>query len=270
MGALPKTRVNQAHCFEVTSIDCLGPINIKASMLRSNVVMKVWALVFVCQVTKAVHIEILTNMTSECYIAALKRFISRRGFCKLIYSDNGTNFRGGARIIEEDYNTFLNTFKNSEFQQEIIDWCSTQRMEFQFIPAHCAHVGGLHEAAVKSFKHHLKRVAGHRLFNLEELNTLVIQIEAILNSRPLTTIEANNNEYIILTAGHFLTGRMLIGVPEQQWGEKNLRTRWQIIEQQSQQFWHLWKNDYLHELQARNKWTTIQENIKLGQIVLIK
>lgn len=138
--------------------------------------------------SKAVHLELVTSLTSEAFIACFKRFMARRGLPKLVWSDNGSNFVGASRQLAELYD-FL---KTNEAQDSICDFCSTQLIEWRFIPQHAPHFGGIWEAAVKSTKMHLRKVMGDVKLSYEEMSTVLTQIESCLNSRPLVSL--NNDE----------------------------------------------------------------------------
>lgn len=94
MGELPRERVTQARPFYHTGVDYCGPFYIKEKKLRNRAKVKVYVSVFVCLAVKAVHLEIVSELTTDAFIAALKRFIARRGKCRSIHSNNGTNFVG--------------------------------------------------------------------------------------------------------------------------------------------------------------------------------
>lgn len=141
-----------------------------------------------------------------------------------------------------------------------------------FHSSRLSHFGGLWEAGVKSAKHHLKRVAGNAHFTFEELTTLLAQIECILNSRPLTQLSTDPNDYAPLTPAHFLLGKSLIGMPDPDVthiSETRL-SMYQRIQQVKQHFWSRWSKEYVSELQQRVKWKQTQSDIKVGTLVLIK
>lgn len=144
--------------------------------------------------------EIVEDMTSDSFMACLKRFIARRGRCAEIHSDNGTNFVGAQRelaaIIKKG---------GPDMAKEGIEW--------RFNSPSGPHFCGLWEAAVKSAKHHLKRIMGETKLTLTELNTLVCQVEACLNSRPITSMGSNPDEPEALTPAHFLVGGPLPYLP---------------------------------------------------------
>ncbi|XP_046976437.1 uncharacterized protein LOC124542541 [Vanessa cardui] len=129
--------------------------------------------------------------------------------------------------------------------------------------------GGLWEAAVKSTKHHLKRVLGEQKLTFEEFTTLLNQIEACLNFRPLCALTENKDDSF-LTPGHFLVGGPLLSPPLTDFDERCIKTRWQLTEKIHRDFWRKWSSDYLQHLQIRSKWKHPQENMKVNDIVLIK
>ncbi len=134
-----------------------------------------------CFYTKAVHIELVSDLTSEAFLAALKRFISRRGCPSDLHSDNGTNFVGANNILKEMY-SFLALLTT---QTTITSYLSTQKINWHFSPERAPHFGGLWKAAVKSTKFHLSWEIGDQKLTFEELSTVLCKVECCLNSRPL-------------------------------------------------------------------------------------
>ena len=165
-----------------------------------------------CPQRQLVHIEAVSDLTSEAFLAnCLRRFISWRGKLILLWSDHGTNFVKAKRILKELYE-FL---QQRVINETIANFCSTQGIQWNFIPEHAPHFGGLRESAVRSLKTHLRRIVGNSKLNFEQLTTVLSQIETCLNSWPLGVIPHYNNEGIeILTPGHlrpFRTTIFLIG-----------------------------------------------------------
>ncbi|XP_068987621.1 uncharacterized protein [Bombus flavifrons] len=155
--------------------------------------------------------------------------------------------------------------KGAEFSRR-----PTDTMAFQ--PPNSPHFGGLWEAAVKSFKHHLIRVVGTELLTFEHLNTLVIEIEAILNSRPLTPISSDPKDPPVLTPGHFLIGDTLTSLRERDFRTvpSGRLSSWQRIHQIKQYFWSRWNREYLNELTRRNKWDKGKHDIREGTVVILR
>lgn len=134
-------------------MDYAGPIKIRESHRRGNIpITKGYIAIFVCFNTKAVHIEVVSNLTTEAFLAALRRFTARRGICNQIFSDNGSNFIGAATELKE-----LQEFLEKE-ENDIVSTLAEQRITWKFIPPRAPNCGGLWEAAVKVAKKRLSAV----------------------------------------------------------------------------------------------------------------
>lgn len=268
MGNLPKARITESRPFSNVGVDYCGPFFIKERKHRNRAKIKVYVAIFVCLAVKAVHIELVSDLTSDAFLAALRRFIARRGFCSNIYSDNGTNFVGANNDLRE----LRELLKSDDHREKVQSFLAEKQIEWHFIPPQAPHFGGLWEAAVKSFKHNLKRVAGADLFTYENFNTLIIEIESILNSRPLTPISSDPNDLLVLTPGHFLIGEALTSLREREFSDtpQNRLSSWQHIQKIKQHFWTRWHREYLNELTSRNKWTKGNHQIKEGTVVLLR
>ena len=214
---------------------------------------------FLCFATKAVHNEIVTSLTTEAFLAALRRFIARRGRPKQIYSDNGTNFQGASNQLHDIYKML-----HSSQLARVQDFLADEGCNRKFIPPHGPHFGGLWEAAVKSIKHDLRRTLGSHNATYKELCTLLTEIEACQNSRPLCTT--------YLSPGYFLIGEPLTQLPSADYTNVkcNSLSRWQTYQQQLQQFWQRWSSDYLQSLQQRQRWQKKSCNLEPGELVLLR
>lgn len=141
---------------------------------------------------------------------------------------------------------------DEEVQKAEVQWKNELNPDFQrmktnwsFIPPAAPHFGGLWEAGVKSVKTHLKKVVGTRNLTFEELTTVLVQIEGILNSRPMCTMSNNPNSYIALTPTHFILGEALVSPPEPVLDTevKNPADRWLHLQTVRQRFWKSYVND---------------------------
>jgi len=192
---------------------------------RSKTIIKVYIAIFVCFVTKAVHIEVVTTLTTKAFLAALRRFIARRGKPKIIYSDNGSKFQGAANELHALYKMLQSTSQMSTVE----DFLATEGWEWKFILPHGPHFGGLWKAAVKYMKYHLRRTLGSQVATYEELCTLLAEIEACLNSRPLCALSDDPFNPTYLSPGHFLIGEPLTQLPAADFTDVkcNRLSRWQ-------------------------------------------
>ncbi|XP_058800272.1 uncharacterized protein LOC131669426 [Phymastichus coffea] len=202
MGVLPEARVDESPAFDHTGVNFFGPILMKEKAHRNRSFLKVYGCVLVCFAYKAVHIELVPDLSSHGFLTAFHRFVSRRGIPSNMYSDNGTNFVGANRELQELYDFF----EKPEFRREVGEHATAKRVQWHFNPPLSPHFGGLWEAAVKSFKHHLKPIVDNQ-FTFDQLETLLIEIEAILNSRPLGALSANPNDLLAVSPAHLLIGR---------------------------------------------------------------
>lgn len=267
MGDLPKERVTPTRAFLNSGVDFAGPYQILMSKGRGAKTTKAYISLFICMSTKAIHLELVGDLTSESFIGAFKRFVSRRGRCNHIWSDQGTNFVGANKEL-------ATAWADAKFKLEtdVVETLALDGTQWHFIPAYSPHMGGLWEAGVKSVKHHLKRVLTTNL-TFEEMSTLLCQIEACLNSRPLSPIEDTDTHHIQpLTPGHFLIGEAPIIVPSPDLKDIKMHhlSRWQHMQKLLNDFWHRWQNEYLSRLQQRPKWLKKIPEFDIGHIVLVK
>ncbi|XP_046408785.1 uncharacterized protein LOC124173310 [Ischnura elegans] len=256
MDSLPTSRIQPSRPFSSSGVDYAGPIYVKLGNARSKVQTKDCIAIFICLATKAIHIELVSDMTTAAFIVALRRFIARRGKCNHIYSDSGSNFVGAERELKK-------LFTDKERGRRITDFLSQEGCQWHFNPPNSPHQGGLWEAGVKSIKYHLRRVVGVASLTFEEMLTVLTQIEACLNSRPLCPLSDDPSDISFLTPGHFLTGGALTSLPEPDLCDVALHrlTRWQRVQQMVQRVWRCWSREYLHTLQQHQKWTETSKNL---------
>lgn len=267
MGSLPSVRVTPARAFYNSGVDYAGPVMLRTAKGRGHKAYKGYVSLFVCMVTKAVHIEVVSDLTSRGFLEAFKRFVARRGHCANLYSDNGTNFVGSSKELKELFDA-----ERSSMIPEIAESLAMQSTTWHFIPARAPNFGGLWEAGIKSTKYHIKRVIGESTLTYEELTTLLSQVEACLNSRPLSVNHEEPGQCSPLTPGHFLIGEPLITVPEISYEHSSLSSlkRWQLTQAMLQNFWRRWSNEYLVHLMHRYKWAYKVPEPQVGDIVLVK
>ncbi|XP_063376662.1 uncharacterized protein LOC134664029 [Cydia fagiglandana] len=263
MANLPECRLQISKAFAHTGVDLCGPLNVTLVRKRGAKSQKMYVCVFICLTTRSTHVEICADLSSETFLNALKRFISRRGPVDTMYSDNATNFVGADSHLKK----LLNQGFSDTFRRELLE----NQVKWRFIPPNAPHWGGSWEAAVKSFKTHLFRVIGAQILSYDELYTLLCQIEAVLNSRPLGLLSADPAEPAPLTPAHFLNTVPLRSLPASEITEErtNRLSRYSLLENLVQSYWRRWSLEFLHTLQAREKWNTDSRPITVGTVVLI-
>lgn len=266
MADLPSFRITEAKAFVHTGVDYAGPLKITLARRRGQQSQKAYICLFVCLVTKAVHVELVSDLTTNAFLAAFNRFISRRGPVSFLYSDNGTNFIGAKAQLDDLYKFLIGSEYNPALKRELIK----HRIEWKMIPPLSPHFGGMWESNIKSLKTHLYRVIGTQILTYEELQTVLVQIECIMNSRPLTVVSSDPYPDVI-TPAHFLMSTPLQSLPAADLTDVriSLTDRKQLLDHMVQSFWKKWHLEYLHTLQVRQKWTKPDHPIVTGTVVLV-
>ncbi|XP_062716004.1 uncharacterized protein LOC134291800 [Aedes albopictus] len=264
MAELPAARVTATQPFAVTGIDYWGPIQIQPQHRRAAP-RKAYVAVFVCFCTKAVHLELVADLSTQKFIQALRRFVSRRGLCSEIYSDNGRNFVGAAKELRH-------LLRSQEHRAAVVQECTKNGIKWRFNPPTASHFGGLWEAAIASAQKHFTRVLGPRILAFDDTETLLAQIECCLNSRPLVPISDDPSDFEPLTPGHFLIGSSLKALPDWDYSAipYNRLYHWQQTQKIFQDIWRRWHTEYLSTLQPRTKWLSPSKPIEVGRLVILK
>lgn len=187
-------------------------------------------------------------MTAEAFIAAFKRFIGRRGNLPYLYCDNGLNFVAANKILQLENEQAI-----KDFDEKIKDELANCNTQFKFNPPSAPWFGGIWERNIGSIKYHLKRTIGDRVLTYEELSTILTQIEACVNSRPICPLTEDIGDLNALTPGHFLIGDALTAPAEGNLLEtkENRLNRWEMCNRLKQSFWEKWCSEYVANLQKR-------------------
>ncbi|XP_058816087.1 uncharacterized protein LOC131679391 [Topomyia yanbarensis] len=268
MGDLPSVPVNQAYPFQKVGVDLAGPMYVRTSLRnKRSPFFKAYITVYVCMATKAVHLDLVSDLTTGTFIASLRRFVGRRGKPAHIYCDNATNFVGAQRELEE-----LRKLFRTQVHQDAV---RRQRNTVPLHPTSLSHIrwnlGSLREI-LKSVKTLLRKILGNAHLTESELQTALIQVESMLNSRPITPFPDNPSDELALTPRHFLIDRPLNAVPDPDCREvpESRLSRWERVQQLTQHFWSRWHKEYLATLQNRYRWTEAMDNLAVGSIVALK
>ncbi|XP_073949686.1 uncharacterized protein [Choristoneura fumiferana] len=263
MGNLPAARAQLDSPFSNTGTDYAGPIMIADRKGRGCKLIKAWICIYVCFAVKAVHLELVSDLTKEAFMASLNRFIARRGKPTNIYCDNATYYTG---TCNELYRVLKSPDVASDLAQSGIN--------FVFSPPYSPHFGSLWERCVRSVKHHLRRILNLTHLTFEEMTTCLSEIEAVLNSRPMTPISSEPSDLTALTPAHFLIGRPLMFVPSSSNTalEKNINClhRFQRVEQLKRHFWNRFQLEYVSQLQKKTKWFSSHDKLTEGALVIVK
>ena len=163
MGLLPSLRTMPSPPFDKTGIDFAGPFTIHQGNPRKPVRIKVYGVLFVCFVTRAVHLELCTNLSTEAFLATFSRFCCRRGTPSHLFTDNGTNFIGARNEMKK-----LSELLTSQKRQEGMSHLSTtSNIHWHMSPPRAPHFGGLWEAGVRAMKTLLRKLVAPHLMSYE-------------------------------------------------------------------------------------------------------
>ncbi len=286
MAALPKARVVPSRPFTYTGVDYLGPLFIKETEKDgTKFTSKVWICLFTCLSVRAVHLELVKNLSAEHFLMALRRFIARRGKPKQITSDNAPNFKLTSEAIK-------NLWDQTTQREDVQSYVANQGIKWHFIPEYAPWFGGFYERLVGLVKRSLRKSLGRLCLSLEQLRTLTSEIEAIINSRPLVHVSSEFEDRFCLTPADFLSLNPRNGFAETDnqndqnddpdyqehkisSAEQLLQT-WKRGQKHLDHFWKVWQSEYLLSLRERGqnwaKHPKIRVTIppKEGQTVLIK
>ncbi|XP_017481456.1 PREDICTED: uncharacterized protein LOC108370607 [Rhagoletis zephyria] len=259
MGQLPPDRLTPyVRPFSYTGIDYCGPFFVSIGRRRE----KRWIAVFTCLTTRAIHLEVSVDLSTDAFLLCLRNFVNRRGVPVRIRSDNGTHFVGAQHDLAKDERIF----DFEAIQRET----SRDRIEWKFsCPANPAE-GGCWERLIQCVKRILHRVLKEEAPRLETFCSVIIEAENIVNSRPLTDIPLSAQSPEPLTPNHFLLGGLN---PTQTPGDADekvcLRKQWRIAQNLKDRLWKRWINEYLPQLLTRSKWHKEATPLQPGQLVLV-
>ena len=264
---LPAFRVREAPPFTNTGVDFAGPLYVKDPGGGQS---KVWIALYTCCVTRAIHLELVPDMTASTFIRSFKRFSSRRGLPALILSDNGKTFEAAAKEI-----------KTVVSSPEVQRYFGGVGVDWRFNIPRAPWWGGVFERLVRSTKRCLRKVLGQAKFSHDELYTALVEVEMVLNSRPLTYVSADDLEEP-LTPSHLLVGRRLMSYPDhlltadhgldsdEEDGQK-LNARLKHLNYSLDSFWKRWRREYLLELREahRHHRSSGESQLVEGDIVVV-
>lgn len=259
MADLPEARLRLLKPpFFSTGMDCFGPFTVKVGRRLE----KRWGIIFKCLTTRAVHLDILSGLDHDSFLMALRRFIARRGKPAELLSDQGTNFKGGEREIREAFEVLHPALRNHLAKHQI---------QFKFNPPSAPHFGGVWEREVRSVKAALYATVQPQSVPEEVLSTVLIEVEGILNSKPLGYVSTDVADPDPVTPNLLLMGRLDPSLPQAVYedAEPLSRRRWRHSQVLADQFWAHFIRCYLPTLQTRSKWHKDLGQLQLGTTVMV-
>jgi hypothetical protein len=262
MGELPVARLDFAEKpFTHVGLDVFGPYNVKQG--RSTI--KRYGLIFTCMSFRAVHLELLEDISTETCIMAIRNFLARRGWSKHFYSDNGKNFVGANNLIQRDLSSLKSSLGEEASKKFQIYW--------HFIPAYSPWMGGAWERLIQAVKKCLNHVMTEETPSESVLRNALVEAEFWMNSMPLTHIPIDHEDAEPLTPNAVLFGNddgqlvssMSLFDDASQFSSKASRRARHLVDK----FLHRWTSEYLPSIMRRDKWTETTEPVKIGDIAIL-
>ncbi|XP_043981082.1 uncharacterized protein LOC122835801 [Gambusia affinis] len=259
MSDLPEDRMETTPPFSYCGVDCFGPFYVKEGRKE----LKKYGLLFTCMCSRAIHVEMLDDLTTDAFINALRCFISIRGYVRQLRCDQGTNFVGAK-------GEFLNALKDCDKEQLKQYGC-----EFVLNTPSSSHMGGVWERQIRTIRSVLTAILDKTSKRLDSssLRTFLYEVMAIVNSRPLTVENLSDPSSEPLTPNHILMMKSSVILPppgEFVSHDLYLRKRWRQVQFLANEFWTRWKKEYLLNLQQRQIWQRNKRNAKLNDIVILQ
>lgn len=278
MSDVPAQRVQKARPSENFGLDFFDLPQIR----EGDTFKKGYGCIFTCAVTRMIHLEVLRSMSVEDFLNALRRFFARRGIPNLIICDNAPTFSLSAQILDS-------AIKNSSLN----DVLSNNTIQWKNINTYAPWQGGFYEMLIKSIKHALYKCIGRTKLSFDNLTTIITEIEATLNTRPLTYQESERDEFTCIRPIDFIQKNMEVTFPFENINNNktdaeyhpsaeltSLETRRQAVEalqssiKITERFWNIWRDQYLSSLREHHRMRLSQSRTsttmpRKGAVVLI-
>ena len=264
MGSLPEERLKPAPPFYNTSLDLFGPFYVKAPVKRRTE-LKVYGIIFTCMVCRAVYLDIAEGYDTNNFLKTFRRFVSVRGFPKIVYSDRGTQLvkankelTGG--IVDLDFD-------------EIAKFGRKEGMSWKFTKgADAPWQNGCSESLIKSVKRALTLSICDRVLQFGELQTVLFEVANLINERPIGAkpgCDINLGTY--LSPNDLLLGRTSNKAsPDMCNTDTSFLKCFKHVDEVINCFWKKWTRDFFPTLIVRAKWHVGKRNVQPGDVVLVK
>ena len=264
MANLPEERLESSSPFTYCGMDCYGPFYIKEKRKE----LKKYGVLFTCMASRAIHLELLDDMSTDAFINSMRCFIALRGPVQQIRCDQGTNFVGAKHELKQA----MKGMKDHEIRARLLE----RECEFILNTPSSSHKGGVWERQIRTVRSVLTVLLDQHSNRLDTstLRTFFYEAMAIVNSRPLTVENLYDPQGPQpLTPNHLLTMKSrIISPPPGEFVKEDIyaQKRWRKAQFLANEFWSKWKKEYLHNLQVRQKWHAKKRNFQVGDVVILK
>ena len=261
MGKLPVERLKPALAWTYTALDLFGPFKIKDEV-KKRTTGKAYGVIFNCLGTRAVHIDISPDYSTDKFLMVLRRFVSIRGYPSKIYSDNGSQLVAASEELKK-------RVKNLD-QQSLQEYGCMEGFQWVFSSADAPWQNGVSEALIKSTKRAITAAIGESILTFSELQTVCYETANLLNERPIGRHPTSPDDKY-LCPNDLLLGRSTSEIPSGPFAyTADPRRRFEFVQMVTDNFWRKWIRDYFPSLLIQQKWHTAHRNLKVGDVVLIQ
>lgn len=260
MGDLPIERLERTAPFTHVGMDVFGPFYVKDRRTEA----KRWGLVITCLYSRAIHLEVLEDMTTDCLILAMRCFMAVRGPISTITCDNGTNFVGMRNELSRQQNLA---------DEKMKQYLESNRIDMNFNPPKASHQGGVTERMIRSIRAILNGINLKYRMDTKTLRTVLFEVASIVNNRPLTGTAILDPNEETMTPNRLLTMKTPLVAPPP--GEFPMTDtiystkRWKVAQAVADEFWRAWRSEYWSTIMPRQKWSEVRRNLKVGDIVMV-
>ncbi|XP_064625920.1 uncharacterized protein LOC135486753 [Lineus longissimus] len=259
MGNLPIDRISATRAFENSGVDYFGPLEVKIS----GRLYKRYGVLFSCNYTRAIHLELTRKLDTQSCLLAISHFTNRRGRPRKLRSDNGSNLIGASKELKQD---LLKLNKELRLQEKL----AKEEIDWEFNPPLASHFGGHYERQIRSVRKILYGLMNKQRLDEEEMQTVMVKAEWIMNSRPLTACSAADTSVVAITPNH-LMGLNTVETDTSVTEESDMyRGRWKRVNYVTDQIWKQFNKLYVLSLQERNKWQDAKSDLQQDDIVVLQ
>lgn len=251
MAELPIERLKPAPPFYTTGIDFFGPFTIKGE-INKRIHGKCFGVIFNCFVSRAVHVDLSVDYSTDAFLQTMRRFVCLRGYPRKIYSDKGSQLTAASKELK-------NAVTNLD-AKELVEFGISHGTEWEFSTADAPWTNGATEALVKSVKRALTSIIGDQVLSFSELQTVMFEAAQLVNQRPIGRKSNEPDEGSYLCANDLILGRTTPSVPQGPFKERcSHKYHLYFLEKLVEQFWIKWYQDVFPNLVIRQKWHTASE-----------
>uniref|UniRef100_A0A0M3IUX5 Integrase catalytic domain-containing protein n=1 Tax=Ascaris lumbricoides TaxID=6252 RepID=A0A0M3IUX5_ASCLU len=277
MPPLPEIRTKRSYPFQQTGIDYFGPIEVR----DAGVVKKIWGCLWTCLITRAVHIDVVSDLTTQNFLSTFRRFLARRGTPKIIISDNAPTFSAADKVLAQ-------TLDRHQLEEKSLLYGTERGITWQYTTSHSPWKGGAYERLIGMVKKTMRKALGRKILSVEEMRTFLCEVEAILNSRPLTYLYEERDAKIIRPVD-FISPYADIQLPIRRETDNPDDEDYQLQEERNalreqflktirtlDRFWSIWQSEYLLSLRETQKMLhptsrlSEKRSPEVGEIVIIQ